>query len=108
NVNEETRLITKGPLAGDIAVSTAPTKAPYHYGIILYRLTRGDRYVELLRFTARTREGDGNDLAVIDAEMPRILQRLHLWKPGVPLPPPERMGRGCTAIEFRDGIEWCH
>jgi hypothetical protein len=105
--NEETRIITTGPLAGHIVMSTAPTKAPYHYSITVYRLSKPDRYVEILKFTGKTAEGDGNEIPVIDSEMPRILSRLHLWKPGDALPVPARMAQGCKSLEMRKGTEWC-
>jgi len=108
NNNEETRLIMSGRLAGDIIVSTAPWSAPYHYGIIVYRPSRFGQYVEGLRFTGKTRYRDGNPLAVIDSEMPAILRRLHLWKPGDPLPRPPTMPSRCSGLELRkDGTEWC-
>jgi len=107
NWNEETRLITSGPLAGDIIVSVSPRRAPYRYGIEVYRPSKSGRYLEILKFTGKTRYGDRNALAVIDSEMPAILTRLHLWKPGDPLPAPLRIPNGCTGVELRDGTEWC-
>jgi hypothetical protein len=108
NNNEETRLIVSGPLAGDIIVSTAPWSAPYHYGITLYRPSTNGHYVERLRFAGKTRYMDGNPLAVIDSEMLAILTRLHLWKPGDPLPRPPAMPSRCGALELhKDGTEWC-
>ena len=55
NNNEETRFMTKGPLAGDIVISIAPRKAPYHYGIEVHRPTKSGDYVRILKFTGKTR-----------------------------------------------------
>jgi hypothetical protein len=105
--NEQTCIKTTAPLAGHIVIATGPTKAPYHYRITVYRLSKPDRYVEVLKFTGKTGSGDGNQIPVIDSEMPRILSRLHLWKPGDALPVPARMSQGCKTLELRDGTEWC-
>ena len=83
NNNEETRLMTRGPLAGDVVVSKAPTAAPYHYSITVYRLSDSGQFVEILNYTGRTRYGNGDRRAVIDSEMAEILRRLHLSKPGI-------------------------
>ena len=108
NNNEETRLVTTGPLTGDIIVSNAPRAAPYRYGIIVYRLSRSGHYVQILKFAGKTRYADGNRLAVIDSEMPRIETRLHLRNPGDALPVPLRMPEGCNGVELhKDGTEWC-
>jgi len=80
NNNEETRLMTRGPLAGDLVVSNAPTAAPYHYSISVYHLSESGKPVEILKYTGKTRYGDVDPRAVIDAEMPEIPRRLHLSK----------------------------
>ena len=107
NNNEETRFIRSGPLSGDIAVSRAPTRAPYHYDIVIYRPSKAGKYFEILKFTGKTRYGDGNQLAVIDSEMPEIERRLHLWRPEDPPPTPPEMPTRCTTVEMRNGVEWC-
>jgi hypothetical protein len=107
NNNEETRIIPNGPLSGEIVVSRAPRGAPYHYGITIYRPSKAGKYFQILRFTGKTRYGDGNPLAVIDSEMPEIGRRLHFWKPGDPPPTPPELPSRCTIVTMRDGIEWC-
>jgi HEAT repeat protein len=107
NNNEETRIITSGPLAGDIAVSQEPTGRPYHYSIHLYGFSKAGKYAETLHFTGGTVYGDGNPLAVIDSEMPELLRRLHLWKPSEPPPVPPVMPQRCSALEMRGRTEWC-
>jgi hypothetical protein len=107
NNNQETRLVTSGKLAGDIIVVTPPQRAPFAYGITVYRPSLQQRYVKILEYRGRTRENDGNPLAVIDSEMPEILRRLHLAKPGDPLPSPLRRPPGCDALILRNGIEDC-
>jgi hypothetical protein len=106
--NEETRLLTDGPLSGYIILSHAPGRAPYRYGITVYRPSKSGKYVEVLEYTGKTKYGDGYPLAVIDSEMLEIERRLHVWKPGNPLPAPREMPDRCTTIELRNGVEWCH
>lgn len=132
NNNEETRIMVDGPLSGDIIVASAPgyswpskyparasndhdkepflsSRWPYHYGISVYRLSSSLEYVQTLRYVARASEIDGDPLAVIDMEMPEIERRLHLWRPGDPLPAPARMPSQCKTYELRrDGDETCH
>jgi hypothetical protein len=107
NHNEETRLVMDGPLAGDIIVVSPPERAPYSYGITVYRPTKSRHYVEILKYRGRTRETDGNPLAVIDSEMPAILRRLHLANPGDPLPIPLRRPSSCVTLVQRNGVENC-
>jgi len=61
----------------------------------------------VLRFVSATRYGDGNPLAVIDAEMPNIQQRLGLWKPGQPLPTPTARDKPCTRPTLKRSALWC-
>jgi hypothetical protein len=107
NTNEETRVVRDGPLSGDTIVSHAPRHAPYHYGISVYRTTRDGHYVEIARVIGNTRCDDGNPMPVIDSEMLRTLERLHLWKPGDPLPVPDPARVQCQKLTLREGTEWC-
>jgi len=102
--NGEIRIITNGPLAGDIVIDRAGQHAPYRYDITVYRLLNS-RYREILSYAGNSKYNDGNPMPVIDAEMPEIERRLHLWKPGDPLPTPMRTH--CSKLELRSGIEWC-
>ena len=110
NNNEEIRFMDDGPLLGDI-ISESPSAFkhgpnPYSYDIRVSRFVNGS-YQELLKYRSLTSYGDGNRLAVIDAEMPEILKRLNLWKPGMPLPEPKYRPSGCKSMTLRKGIEWC-
>lgn len=104
NNNGEVRVITNGPLAGDIVISTPTANAPYRYRIAVYRL-ENLTYREILNYEGNSRYNDGNPMAVIDAEMPTMLGRLHLWKPGDALPIPARAH--CEKLEMRNQVEWC-
>jgi len=104
NNNEEIRYIAAGPLRGAI-VSAEPTgNAPFGFWIVVNRLALTGRYREILRFRSATHYGDGNPLAVIDSEMPNILQRLSLWRSGQPLPLPARV---CRRPRLVDHELWC-
>jgi hypothetical protein len=46
----------------------------------VYHLSESGKPVEILKYTGKTRYGDGDPRAVIDAEMPEIPRRLHLSK----------------------------
>jgi hypothetical protein len=105
--NEETRVVTKGPLAGDIIVNTPTRRVPWSYAITVYRLSQSRHYAEILAYEARSRWADGNRLAVIDAEMLEIEKRLHVWRHGDGLPVPAEMPQGCGTITLRNGLEWC-
>jgi hypothetical protein len=102
--NGEIRIITNGPLAGDIVMDRAGQRAPYRYDISVYRLANS-RYTEVLNYSGNSKYNDGNPIPVIDAEMPEIERRLNLWRPGDPLPTPERTQ--CKGLEMRHGVEWC-
>ena len=104
NHNEEVRYVASGPLRGDI-VSAIPTEnAPYGYWIAVDRLTPDYRYKQVLRYRSATHYGDGNRLAVIDSEMPNILARLGLWRPGQPLALPKA---GCAKPRLVKSELWC-
>jgi hypothetical protein len=106
NNSEETRLVIDGPLAGDIIVSHQPLRPPWRYGITVYRPSASGKYVRLLDFLSR--DGGGSPLAVIDEDMPEILQRLHLWKPGDAPPIPPKMPARCSKIVMQEnGVESC-
>lgn len=104
NTNGEIRVITNGPLAGDVVLDRAGQHAPYRYAITVYRLVNA-QYREILNYAGNSKYSDGNPMPVIDAEMPEIERRLNLWKPGDPLPTPARTH--CSKLELRHGIEWC-
>jgi hypothetical protein len=104
NHNEEVRYIASGPLRGDI-ISASPTEnAPYGYWVTVNRLTPSYHYRQVLRYRSATHYNDGNRLAVIDSEMPNILRRLGLWRPGEPLPLPRS---GCADPRLVKTELWC-
>lgn len=100
NNNQEIRLIERGPLIGDIITAEPTPDAPYKYWITVFRQTSG-HYHAGLRFRSATPYGDGNPLAVIDAEMPNILE--HLGKPH-PLP---GASAACPIPHLQKGALWC-
>jgi len=108
NVNAETRLITTGPLAGDVAADFPTERAPYPYEVTLYRLTASEHYIKVLDYDGKSRWGDGNGLAVIDAEMPEIEKRLGVWKADQPLPTPPTMPASCKSVRMHNDLEWCN
>jgi hypothetical protein len=88
NNNQEIRYIADGSLMGAI-ISAEPTEdAPFGFWIIVDRLGPTGGYKQVLRYRSATRYNDGNSLAVIDSEMPDILQKLSLWHTGMKLPLP--------------------
>jgi hypothetical protein len=104
NNNEEVRFISKGPLQGDV-ISAEPTEnAPFGYWITVSSIASSSSYKQVLRYRSATTYGDGNPLAVIDAEMPNIMQRMGLWKPGMQLPLPERE---CPKPHLVRTVLWC-
>ena len=103
NNNQETRFIEEGPLRGDVVVAEPTSSAPFGFWISVYASNAKDVFSRLLRYRSSTRYGDGNHLAVIDSEMPGILRRMGLWRPGDPLPVPA----GCSRPVLRHGEEWC-
>lgn len=103
NNNQEIRFIAEGPLQGGI-VSVEPTRdAPFGYWVSVDRLTT-HAYQEVLRYRSATTYGDGNPLAVIDAEMPNIQRRMGLWKAGMPLPLPKH---DCPSPHLVKSVLWC-
>lgn len=107
NNNQATRFVERGPLQGDVLVDYPTENAPYAYWIEVYRAGDSGQYVQILRYRSLTRYSDGNPLAVTDSEMPEILRRLGLWKPGDPLPAPVHLPQGCRHLFMRNGEEWC-
>jgi hypothetical protein len=107
NTNGEIRLVTTGPLAGDISADNAGGRRHASaYELIVYGLQRPEHYVRILDYFGRTTYADGNRLSVIDGEMPEIQRRLGVWKPGDALPVPMELPPACR-IELRNGVEWC-
>jgi hypothetical protein len=104
NNNEEVRYVSSGPLKGSMLVANSPYGPPFSYVLTVHRLTPDYRYKRVLRYRSATRYGDGNQLAVIDSEMPNILRRLGLWHPGQPLPLPA--GR-CPRPRLVNWALWC-
>ena len=107
NNNQGTRFVESGPLQGDVIVDNPTENAPYTYWIEVYRAGDSGKYDRILRYRGLTGYSDGNPLAVADSEMPEILRRLGLWKPGDPLPVPPHLPRGCRDLFMRRGEEWC-
>ena len=104
NNNQETRFVEEGPLRGDVIVADPTSSAPFGFWISVYAGKTKDGYSHTaLRYRSATHYGDGNHLAVIDSEMPGILRRVGLWRPGDPLPAPP----GCSRPVLRHGEEWC-
>ncbi len=104
NNNQEVRYMTSGPLHGDV-VSAEPTEdKPFGYWVTVDRLTEAGVYRQVLRYRSATHYGDGNPLAVIDAEMPNIERRLGKWRPGQPLPLP---AKGCARPHLVKTVLWC-
>jgi hypothetical protein len=93
NRNEEVRYVGAGPLKGYVISAEPQERLPYGYWITVNVLTPAYTYRQVLHYPSATRYGDLNPLAVIDSEMPNFLQRLGLWRPGMPLPVPARCRR---------------
>ncbi len=103
NNNQEVRFIADGPLQGDI-ISVDPTRdAPFGYWVSVNSLAAQGSYKEVVRYRSATAYGDGNPLAVIDAEMPNIQRRMGVWKPDMPLPAPH----DCRAPHLVKSVLWC-
>lgn len=103
NNNQEVRYIDAGSMRGAVVAAEPTERAPFGYWITVDRLTPALTYRTALRYRSATRYNDGNPLAVIDAEMPTIEQRLGLWRPGQPLPVPAR----CATPRLARGALWC-
>jgi hypothetical protein len=107
NNNQEDRFITSGPLQGSV-ISAEPTdNAPFAYWITVNQLESTITYKQVLRYRSATRYGDGNPLAVIDAEMPNIELHLGLWHPGLPLPVPTSPTHPCRNPRLVRTALWC-
>lgn len=107
NNNQETRFITDGPLRGSMISAEPQQRAPFGYWIVVSKWFGDAAYRQVLRFGSATRYNDGNPLAVIDAEMPNIQQRLGLWKPGQPLPVPAAGDQSCARPTLKHLALWC-
>lgn len=107
NNNEEVRFVDNGPLRGSVISAEPQQHLPYGYWIVVNQLTPGGEYHQVLRYGSATRYNDGNQLAVIDSEMPAIERRLGLWKPGDPLPIPEHREKICVKPVLRHDELWC-
>jgi hypothetical protein len=88
NNNQDVRLVTAGPLRGDIVTVESPYGPPFSYVLTVNRLSAKGRFTPILRYRTATRYGDGNGLSVIDSDMPNLQKRLGLWRPGQALPLP--------------------
>jgi hypothetical protein len=108
NNNGTTRFVETGSLLGDVVSATPTSSAPYGYFVSVYRRDAADHYARILRYRCKTRYNDGNRLSVVDSDMPEILRRLGLWKPGDPLPVPFAKPDDCTKLARIRGEEWCH
>lgn len=107
NNNAATRFVEHGPLQGDVIIDTPTSHAPYKYWIEVFAPGKSGHYARVLRYRSITRYGDGNPLPVADSDMPEIMQRLGLGKPGDALPIPPHMPKGCGPLVMRHGEEWC-
>jgi hypothetical protein len=107
NLNGTTRFVEAGPLRGDVVSATPTSNAPYGYFVSVYRSDESGHYVQILRYRSKTHYNDGNRLSVVDSDMPEILFRLGLWKPGDPLPIPFVKPDNCTKLSLIKGEEWC-
>nr|WP_314466433.1 hypothetical protein [uncultured Novosphingobium sp.] len=104
NNNQELRYVEAGPLQGAVIAAEPTGDAPYGYWITVDRLSPQGPYRQVLRFRSATTYGDGNPLAVIDAEMPNIHNRLGLRRAGQPLPLP---ASGCPQPRLVKMALWC-
>lgn len=107
NNNAATRFVEHGALRGDVIVNYPTDEAPYAYWVEVYAPGKSHRYARILRYRSITHYGDGNPLAVADSEMPEIMKRLGVWKPGDALPVPPHAPNGCGPPVMRHGEEWC-
>lgn len=107
NNNQAARFVEHGPLQGDVIVDYPTDRAPHVYWIEVYAPDKSGQYARILRYRSITHYGDGNPLPVADSEMPEILKRLGLWKPGDALPIPPNEPNGCAPLVMRHGEEWC-
>ena len=101
NNNEETRIMKNGPLAGMIVAASQGMRAPWGYGIAVYRLSKAGNYEQILKYVGKTRYGDGNEMAVIILEMPEIERRPRLLETGRPI-----AGAGACTMHFLYVEKW--
>jgi hypothetical protein len=104
NRNQEIRYIASGPLRDNVITVEPTDDPPFGYWVTVNGLTRDYRYKQVLRYRSATHYGDGNSLAVIESEMPNILRRLRLWRPGQPLPLPKS---ACARPRLVKTELWC-
>lgn len=107
NNNQAARFVEHGPLQGDVIVDYPTDRAPYVYWIEVYAPGKSGQYARILRYRSSTHYADGNPLPVADSEMPAIMERLGLWKPGDALPVPQPLPAGCGQLVLNHGEEWC-
>jgi len=107
NRNQATRFVESGPLRGNVIVDYPTDNAPYTYWIEVHRPAASGLYTRVLRYRGHTGYGDGNRLAVADSEMPEILRRVGLWRPGDALPVPPSLSKECPHPIMRRLEEWC-
>lgn len=108
NNNQEVRFVPDGPLRGSVISAEPQQHLPYGYWIVVSQPTAMGEYHQVLRYGSSTRYNDGNQLAVIDSEMPAIERRLGLWKAGDPLPVPSgQAGKRCVNPVVRQDELWC-
>lgn len=107
NNNAATRFVEHGPLQGDVIVDYPTGDAPYAYWIEVYAPGRSGQYACILRYRSITRYGDGNPLPVADSDMPEIMKRLGVWKPGDAPPIPLHVPEACGPLVVHHGEEWC-
>lgn len=107
NNNQSARFVEHGPLIGDVIVDYPTSHAPYVYWVEVYAAGESGQFARILKYRSHTRYGDGNPLPVIDSEMPAIMERLGVWRPGNALPVPLNMPSGCGQLVLRHAEEWC-
>ena len=105
NNNQEVRFIEVGPLRGAFVIVEPTANAPFGYWVTVAQANGSTApYRTVLHYRSATHYNDGNALPVIDSEMPQILRRLSLWRPGQNLPLP---ASGCPKPALRNGALWC-
>lgn len=105
NNNQEVRFVERGPLRGAFITVEPTVDAPFGYWVTVARSGgTAAPYRTVLRYRSATRYDDGNALPVIDSEMPQILHRLSMWRPGQKLPLP---ASGCSTPVLKNGALWC-
>lgn len=107
NNNQAAHYVAHGPLQGDEIVDFPTGHPPYVYWIEVYAPGKSGRYTRILLYRSSTHYADGNPLPVADSEMPAIMERLGLWKPGDALPVPQPLPANCGRLVMNRGEEWC-